>query len=78
VKADGLEFLRQYARVLPAVVVQAVVALALRTVAHGLVPTLLLMSVTAATLPILYFVLPLATDEDRRLLGQLLVRIRGH
>lgn len=76
VGTDGAEFLRQYARVLPAVAVQAIIAILLANLAHGLLVTLALMAVTAVSLPVLYFALRLATDEDRRLLGQLVQRVR--
>jgi O-antigen/teichoic acid export membrane protein len=72
---SGLEFLMQYARVLPAVGVQVVAGLLLRGLAVGLLPTLLLMAMTAVALPLLYLRLGLATSEDRALIDQLVGRL---
>ncbi len=72
----GLAFLRQYARVLPAVAVQVVIAVLLRQVAVGLPLTLATMAAAAAALPVLYLLLGLATPGDRELLGQLIARLR--
>jgi len=73
---DGREFLRQWVRVLPAVALQVVAALALRMVAVNLVFTVGAMAVTAAILPVLYLLLGLATPGDRALLEQLIGRLR--
>jgi O-antigen/teichoic acid export membrane protein len=74
---SGWEFLRESARVLPAVAVQAVVALALRGLAVGLVVTVGLMAIVAVALPVLYLALGLATPGDRALLAQALRRTRA-
>ena len=73
---SGVEFLAQYARVLPAVALQVGGALLLRGLAVGLFPTLILMAGTALALPVLYVALGLATTEDRALIDQLIGRIR--
>jgi O-antigen/teichoic acid export membrane protein len=73
---SGLEFLVQYARVLPAVAIQAVGALLLRGLAVGLLPTLGLMAITALALPLLYVRLGLATTDDRVLIDQFVARLR--
>jgi O-antigen/teichoic acid export membrane protein len=76
VGVSGHDFLLQYARVVPAVVVQLVAGLALRAFAVGLAPTLLAMGATAVALPLLYLLLGLATPDDRRLLSQLVTHLR--
>ena len=68
---SGLEFLRQCLRVVPAVLLQALLAVGLHLVAFNLLSTLCAMAISAAALPILYLVLGLATAGDRALLGQL-------
>jgi O-antigen/teichoic acid export membrane protein len=72
----GGEFLAQYARVLPAVALQVLVAIVLRGLAVGLAPTVALMGATALALPVLYLLLGLATPGDRALLNQLIGRVR--
>jgi O-antigen/teichoic acid export membrane protein len=74
---SGWEFLREYGRVLPAVAMQIVAALALRGVAVGLAATVALMAATAISLPVLYFLLGLATPGDRELLDRVLSRARA-
>jgi O-antigen/teichoic acid export membrane protein len=76
VRLRGHEFIRQYARVLPAVALQVVIAFLLLQVAAGLLLTLVAMAATAAVLPVLYLLLGLATPGDRELLGQLIARLR--
>lgn len=73
---SGREFLTQYGRVLPAVVLQVGAAFVLRSLAVGLLPTLVLMAATALLLPVLYFVLGLATHSDRAFLEQVVGRVR--
>lgn len=73
---SGREFLWQYARVLPAVALQAVLAVLLLLLAVNLPLTLATMALTAAALPVLYLLLGLATPGDRELLGQLIARLR--
>ncbi len=73
---SGFEFLRQYLRVVPAVLLQALLAVGLHLVALNLPATLCAMAATAAALPILYLVLGLATAGDRALLGQLVGRLK--
>lgn len=73
---SGVEFLLQYVRVLPAVVLQLAAALALRTFAVGLLPTLGLMALTALALPVLYLILGLATPQDRAILDEVVARTR--
>jgi O-antigen/teichoic acid export membrane protein len=73
---SGREFLTQYARVLPAVALQAALAFVLLGLAVGLVPTLALMAVTALALPVLYLLLGLAPPGDRALLSQVIGRAR--
>ena len=73
---SGHEFLVQWARVLPAVVLQVVGALLLRVVAVSLVPTIVAMTATAVALPVLYLLLRLATPGDRALLDQFIGRLR--
>jgi O-antigen/teichoic acid export membrane protein len=72
----GYEFVRQYARVLPAVAIQAVIGLVLVQAAVNLRLTLATMATTAAALPVLYLLLGLATPGDRELLAQLIARLR--
>lgn len=73
----GWEFLLQYARVLPAVGIQALLAVALQfAVARNLALTLGSMAATAAALPILYLLSGLATAEDRALIGQMIARLK--
>jgi O-antigen/teichoic acid export membrane protein len=73
---SGREFLAEYARVLPAALVTAAGAFALRGLAVGLIATLALMALAAVALPTLYLVLGLATPRDRALLGQVTQRAR--
>ena len=73
---SGFEFLRQYLRVVPVVLLQALLAVGLYQVALNLPATLCAMAATAAALPILYLVLGLATAGDRALLGQLTGRLK--
>ena len=72
----GWEWILQYARVLPAVVLQVAAALALHLMAVNLFLTLAAMATTAAALPILYLVLGLATAGDRALIAQMTARLR--
>jgi O-antigen/teichoic acid export membrane protein len=75
VRLRGWEFLVEYARVLPAVVVQAAIGLGLAQVVSGLLVTLVAMAGTAVALPILYLLSGLAAPRDRALLGQFIGRI---
>jgi O-antigen/teichoic acid export membrane protein len=72
----GWEYLFQYARVLPAIAVQVVLAIALQLIARNLLLTLVAMALSAAALPILYLLLGLATPGDRALLGQVAARLK--
>jgi O-antigen/teichoic acid export membrane protein len=72
----GWEWILQYARVIPAVVLQMAAALALHLMAVNLFLTLAAMATTAAALPILYLVLGLATAGDRALVAQMMARLK--
>jgi O-antigen/teichoic acid export membrane protein len=67
----GGEFLLECGRVLPAVVFQALLGLALRHFANDLPFTIAGMALTAVALPILYLLSGLATQRDRALAGSL-------
>lgn len=71
---SGWAFLAEYARVAPAIVIQAGAGLALARVTNGLAPTVAGMAATAAALPILYLVTGLATPRDKALVGHLIGR----
>jgi O-antigen/teichoic acid export membrane protein len=72
-RLSGVEFLVQFARVVPAVALQAVLAVALASAVSGLPMTLTAMAVTAAALPLLYLLSGLAPQRDRELLLHLIV-----
>ena len=72
-RLSGFEFLLQFARALPAVALQGLLAVAWASVVSGLAITLAAMAATAAALPLLYLLSGLAPHRDRELVLQLIL-----
>ena len=72
----GVDYLAEYARVVPAAVIVGVLALWFRPVASSFTTTLLAMGALAVALPLVYFLSGLAMPTDRALARRLIDRVR--